>query len=110
MEKCPVCGEQTKGKYWCGSCKTVFVCPAPNCGFSIKKPGAEECPRCGLLFADYMEKRKMYKRCSKCKKKQGLAEMQCRYCRHWFNCPVCGHRITSTSAFSCPHCGNNLFK
>ena len=35
-------------------------CPNPNCDTRISSRGLEACPRCGLLFADYIEKRKMY--------------------------------------------------
>ncbi len=108
MEKCPVCGEMKKGKYWCSNCKTVFVCPAPNCGAEIKKRGSEECPQCGLFFPEYLQNRKMYRRCPKCKKKQGLSEIQCKFCHYWFNCPTCGHRVQSTSMMTCPRCGTSL--
>jgi DNA-directed RNA polymerase subunit RPC12/RpoP len=110
MEKCPVCKEEKKGKYWCSACKTVFICPLPGCGATISNHDAQECPRCGLLFADYVNQRKMYRQCPKCKKKQGLNEQQCRHCKFWFNCPTCGHKVTSTSALTCPRCGTNLHR
>jgi hypothetical protein len=108
MEKCPVCKEEQKGKYWCKACKTVFVCPAPGCGAQIGKQGVEVCPRCGLLFKEYMESRKMYRQCPKCKKKQGLSEPQCKFCKYWFNCPTCGHKVPSTSMLTCPRCATPL--
>ncbi|MBN2644515.1 MAG: hypothetical protein JXR59_03455 [Desulfuromonadaceae bacterium] len=108
MERCPVCKEMEKGKYWCRSCKAVFVCPNPRCGAEQKKRDAESCPQCGLIFEDYIVRRKMYRRCPKCKKKQGLSETQCRYCGYWFQCPTCGHRVVSTSMLSCPRCATRL--
>ncbi len=108
MDKCPVCKEEKKGKYWCSACKTVFICPLTNCGTEIRQRDAKACPSCGLLFADYMETRKMYRECPKCKKKQGLSEQQCKYCRYWFNCPTCGHKVPSTSMLTCPRCATNL--
>lgn len=108
MEKCPVCKEEQKGKYWCKACKTVFLCPAPGCGAQIGKQGVEVCPRCGLLFKEYMESRKMYRQCPKCKKKQGLSEPQCKFCKYWFNCPTCGHKVPSTSMLTCPRCATPL--
>ena len=71
MEKCPVCNELKKGKFWCSACKTVFTCPMQNCGAEIRKQGTDSCPRCGLYFPDYVSNRKMYRRCPKCKKKAG---------------------------------------
>jgi predicted nucleic acid-binding Zn-ribbon protein len=108
MEKCPVCKEQKKGKYWCSACKAVFVCPNPNCSAQIRQHDASSCPRCGLLFEDYIENRKMYRQCPKCGKKQGLAEHQCKYCKFWFECPTCGHKVAATSMLTCPRCGTNL--
>ena len=35
MQKCPVCKEMQKGKFWCRSCKTVFTCPNPSCDTRI---------------------------------------------------------------------------
>ncbi|HKL48539.1 MAG TPA: hypothetical protein VJ882_02680 [Desulfuromonadales bacterium] len=108
MEKCPVCKEEKKGKYWCDACKTVFVCPMQNCGVQIRKRDAKECPQCGLFFEDFVERRKMYRRCPKCGKKQGLSESQCRHCNHWFSCPTCGHNIKTTSSLTCPRCATDL--
>ncbi|MDY6847769.1 MAG: hypothetical protein SV239_01360, partial [Thermodesulfobacteriota bacterium] len=108
MEKCPVCKQPQKGKFWCSHCKTVFVCPNPNCDTRISSRGLEACPRCGLLFADYIEKRKMYRICPKCKKRQGLSEIQCKFCKYFFNCPTCGHRVPSTSMLTCPRCATSL--
>jgi hypothetical protein len=108
MDKCPVCKETTKGKFWCSSCKSVFVCPSPSCGAEIRKRDLTECPRCALIFADYIQHRKMYRICPKCKKKQGVAEPQCRHCRYWFQCPTCGHRVPSTSMLTCPRCATSL--
>ena len=108
MEKCPVCKEEAKGKYFCKSCKTMFLCPSQNCGYEIRKRELTECPKCALLFADYIEQRKMYRKCPKCKKKQGLSEPQCRHCRYWFNCPTCGHKVPSTSMLTCPRCATSL--
>lgn len=108
LEKCPVCKEVKKGKYWCSNCMTVFVCPVQSCGAVIRNRDATECPRCGLLFADYLEHRKMLRLCPKCKKKQGLADPQCKSCKYWFNCPTCGHRVPSTSMLTCPRCATRL--
>lgn len=108
MDKCPVCNEMEKGKYWCKSCKTVFVCPAPNCGAKVGKKEAAECPKCALLFADYMAGRKLLRFCPKCKKKQGLSDPQCKFCKHWFCCPTCGHKVPSTSMLTCPRCATSL--
>ncbi len=108
MEKCPVCKEQKKGRYWCSACKTVFICPMPGCGVSVVRRDTESCPSCGLLFADYTAHKKMYRLCPKCRKKQGLAEQQCKFCRYWFNCPSCGHKVPSTSMLTCPRCAANL--
>ncbi len=108
MEKCPVCKEVKKGKYWCSNCQTVFVCPVQSCGAENRKRDATECSRCGLLFSEYIKNRKMYRQCPKCKKKQGLSEPQCRYCKYWFLCPTCGHKITSTSMLTCPRCATSL--
>ena len=105
---CPQCKAELKGEYWCSNCKTVFKCPIPGCEARITKPGTEDCPRCGLYFADYLSQRKMYRRCPKCKKKQGLSEHQCRSCRHWFNCPTCGDRISTSTFLTCPRCGTSL--
>ncbi len=107
MEKCPECHEPQKGKYWCRNCKRVFVCPNPQCGVEIST-ARDSCPRCGLLFEDYIVRRKMYRRCPKCKKKQGLSDNQCRSCHYWFTCPTCGHPVTSTSMLSCPRCATRL--
>ena len=108
MEKCPVCKEPKKGKFLCKSCGTVFVCPNPACEAEIRKRDATECPRCGLLFAEYRENRKMVRLCPKCKHTQGLSEPQCRFCRYWFNCPTCGHKVPSTSMLTCPRCATSL--
>ncbi|MBN1957062.1 MAG: hypothetical protein JXQ81_12570 [Desulfuromonadales bacterium] len=106
-KRCPKCGEPLKGEYWCHACKTVLKCPIPGCEATIK-PGATECPRCGLFFEDYLNGRKMYRRCPKCKKKQGLSEQQCRFCRHWFNCPTCGEKVSTNTVLTCPRCGTSL--
>jgi DNA-directed RNA polymerase subunit RPC12/RpoP len=37
-----------------------------------------------------------------------LNEHQCRYCKFWFNCPTCGHKVPTTSALTCARCGTNL--
>ena len=108
MDKCPVCKEMKKGKYWCSACKNVFVCPNPGCGAEVRKRGSQSCPRCGMLFADYIENRKMVRQCPKCKKKQGLSEFQCRHCKFYFLCPTCGHKVPSTSALTCPRCATSL--
>jgi hypothetical protein len=108
MEKCPICKAEAKGKYFCKSCKTMFLCPSQNCGYEIRKRDLTECPKCALLFEDYIENRKMYRKCPKCKKKQGLSESQCRHCRYWFNCPTCGHKVPSTSMLTCPRCATSL--
>jgi hypothetical protein len=108
MEKCSVCKEMTRGKYWCDSCHAVFVCPAPRCEAPNHRRDAKVCAKCGLIFADYITHRKMYRMCPKCKKKQGLSDPQCKYCRYWFNCPTCGHKVPSTSMFTCPRCGTSL--
>lgn len=108
MEKCPVCKESKKTKYWCSACKSVFTCPVPTCGATVTKRDAEDCPRCGLIFSEYFSQRKMVRQCPKCKKRQGLSESQCKHCRYWFNCPTCGHRVPSTSALTCPRCATNL--
>lgn len=108
MEKCPVCKEEKKGKFMCKGCGTIFVCPNQACGAEIRKRNAEECPRCGLLFADYRESRKLVRLCPKCKRKQGLAEPQCKACKYWFNCPTCGHKVPSTSMLTCPRCATSL--
>ncbi|OHB33088.1 MAG: hypothetical protein A2X84_02575 [Desulfuromonadaceae bacterium GWC2_58_13] len=108
MDKCPICKEEQKGKFWCKACKTIFVCPNQSCGAEILKKDIETCPRCGLLFKDYMDSRKMYRQCPKCKKKQGLSEAQCKYCKYWFNCPTCGHKVPSTSMLTCPRCATSL--
>lgn len=108
MEKCPVCKEEQKGKYWCKSCKEVFVCPQQSCGADIRKRGAESCPVCGMLFADYLADRKMYRKCPKCKKKQGISDPQCKHCHYRFNCPSCGHKVPSTSMLTCPRCATSL--
>lgn len=108
MEKCPVCKEESKGKYFCQNCKAVFLCPAQNCEFEIRKRDLDNCPRCGLIFADYIDKKKMYRMCPKCKKKQGVSDPQCRYCRYWFSCPTCGHKVPSTSMMTCPRCATSL--
>jgi predicted RNA-binding Zn-ribbon protein involved in translation (DUF1610 family) len=50
----------------------------------------------------------MYRQCPKCNKKQGLSEIQCKFCKHWFNCPTCGHKVPSTSMLTCPRCGTNF--
>jgi predicted RNA-binding Zn-ribbon protein involved in translation (DUF1610 family) len=50
----------------------------------------------------------MYRRCPKCKKKQGLSEHQCRFCRHWFNCPTCGDKVSTNTVLTCPRCGTSL--
>jgi len=108
MEKCPVCKEMTKGKYWCKGCQTVFVCPNPRCEAPNHRRDAKICTRCGLLFADYVATSKMYRECPKCQRKQGLSDPQCRHCRYWFNCPSCGHKVPSTSMLTCPRCATNL--
>ncbi len=108
MEKCPVCKELKKGKYWCKGCGTMFLCPNQGCGAEIRKRDGEECPRCGLLFAPYRETQKLVRLCPKCKKFQGLAEPQCKSCRYWFNCPSCGHKVPSTSMLTCPRCATSL--
>ena len=84
MDKCPVCKEEKKGKYWCSGCQTVFVCPHPNCAKTVRKRGAKECPECGLFFEDYMERRKMYRRCPKCKviKRHGRVMVICSNPKH----------------------------
>jgi hypothetical protein len=105
---CPNCKAELKGQYWCSHCKMVFKCPIPGCETAITKVGTEDCPRCGLFFADYLSQRKMYRRCPKCKKKQGLSEQQCRSCHHWFNCPTCGDRISKNTLLTCPRCGTGL--
>ncbi len=105
---CPSCKQELKGKYWCSNCKAVFKCPLPGCEADITKPDAKDCPRCGLFFEDYLSQRKMYRRCPKCKKKQGLSEQQCRSCRHWFNCPTCGDKIPANTLLTCPRCGTGL--
>ena len=108
MDKCPVCKELRKGKHYCQSCRTVFVCPQPNCETEIYNRKARVCPRCGLLFDDYIDHQKMYRQCPKCSKKQGLSDPQCRYCKYWFNCPSCGHKVPSTSMLTCPRCATSL--
>lgn len=108
MEKCPACKELKKGKYFCSACKTVFVCPNQACGAELRGRELEACPRCGLLLGEYVQNQKMYRQCPKCKKKQGLVDPQCRFCKYWFNCPTCGHKITSTSILTCPRCATNL--
>lgn len=108
MEKCPVCKEPQKNKNWCSACGTVFTCPSPTCGAEVSKRDAHACPRCGLLFADYLTHRKMYRQCPKCKKKQGLSEIQCKFCKYWFMCPTCGHKVPSTSMLTCPRCATSL--
>ncbi|MBE0597793.1 MAG: hypothetical protein IH614_11030 [Desulfuromonadales bacterium] len=108
MEKCPVCKELKKGKFWCSGCGAVFTCPVPACGAEIRKPQDPSCPRCGLLFADYIQGRKMYRQCPKCRKKQGLSESQCKFCKYWFMCPTCGHKVPSTSMLTCPRCATRL--
>ena len=108
MEKCPVCKEMTKGKYWCKGCQTVFVCPNPRCEAPNHRRDAKICARCGLLFEDYVASSKMYRECPKCKRKQGLSDPQCKHCRYWFNCPSCGHKVPSTSMLTCPRCATNL--
>ena len=107
IKRCQKCEEPLKGEFWCSHCKAVFKCPIPGCGATIK-PGASECQRCGLFFEDYLSGRKMYRRCPKCKKKQGLSEQQCRYCRHWFDCPTCGEKVSTTTVLTCPRCGTSL--
>ncbi|SDE63027.1 hypothetical protein [Desulfuromonas thiophila] len=107
MERCPLCKKAEMGKYWCRACHAVFVCPNPQCGAPVAKPPADSCSRCGLLFEDYILRRKMYRLCPKCRKKQGIADAQCR-CGYWFNCPTCGHRVVSTSMLSCPRCATRL--
>ncbi|HMB16359.1 MAG TPA: hypothetical protein VKN62_08585 [Pelovirga sp.] len=106
-KKCSQCGALLTGGYWCKECKAVFKCPIPGCEATVK-PGAQECGRCGLFFEDYLSQRKMYRRCPKCKKKQGLSEHQCRFCRHWFNCPTCGDKISTNTVLTCPRCGTSL--
>ena len=108
MDKCPKCKELKKGKYWCTACLTVFVCPNPGCGATIDKKDATECPRCAMIFADYVTNRKMYRFCPKCKKRQGVSEPQCKFCKYWFSCPSCGHKVPSTSMLTCPRCATNL--
>ncbi|WP_321367483.1 hypothetical protein [uncultured Desulfuromusa sp.] len=107
IKRCQKCEEPLKGEFWCSHCKTVFKCPIPGCGATIK-PGATECHRCGLFFEDYLNGRKMYRRCPKCKKKQGLSEQQCRFCHHWFNCPTCGEKVSTNTVLTCPRCGTSL--
>jgi predicted RNA-binding Zn-ribbon protein involved in translation (DUF1610 family) len=109
MEKCPVCKEMKKGKYWCSACRTVFACPNPNCSnTTMRTREVEECSRCGLLIMEYLDNRKMYRQCPKCKKKQGLSESQCKFCKYWFTCPTCGHKVPSTSMLTCPRCATSL--
>jgi hypothetical protein len=108
MDKCPNCKEFKKGKYWCTGCLTVFVCPNPGCGAPVSKRDATECPRCAMIFADYITNRKMYRFCPKCKKRQGVSEAQCKFCKYWFSCPSCGHKVPSTSMLTCPRCATNL--
>ncbi len=108
MDKCPSCKQEKQGKYWCKNCKSVFLCPAQGCATENRNKDATECSRCGLLFEEYIRHHKMYRVCPKCKKKQGLSDPQCRYCRYWFNCPSCGHRVTSTSMLTCPRCATGL--
>ena len=108
MEKCPVCKEQARGKYWCSNCHTVYTCPAPRCEAPNHRRDAKVCSKCSLIFEDYITNRKMYRKCPKCKKKQGLSDPQCKYCRYWFNCPSCGHKVPSTSMMTCPRCATSL--
>ncbi|TYO97631.1 hypothetical protein EDC39_10934 [Geothermobacter ehrlichii] len=108
MEKCPVCKEQSKGKYFCKNCKTMFRCPVQSCEYEIRKRDLTSCPKCGLIFEDYINRKKMYRQCPKCKKKQGVSDPQCRHCRYWFNCPTCGHKVPSTSMLTCPRCATSL--
>lgn len=108
MQKCPVCKEPLQGKFWCQACHTVLVCPNPRCGAQQRKRDAASCPDCGMIFEPFITQRKKVRECPKCKKRQGLLEQRCQSCRFWFNCPTCGHKITSTSSLTCPRCATDL--
>lgn len=108
MATCPECKQPLKNPALCEHCRTVFICPAQNCATTISSRKLSCCPRCGLLFADYLDSHKQLRECPKCKHKQGLSDPQCHHCHFWFNCPSCGHKVPSTSMLTCPRCAASL--
>lgn len=108
MSTCKECKQPLKNPAVCHNCRRVFICPSQSCATVISSHKLSACPRCGLLFPDYLDQQKKVRECPKCKRKQGLTDPQCHHCHYWFNCPSCGHKVPSTSMLTCPRCATSL--
>jgi hypothetical protein len=108
MSLCKNCNEPLKNRYFCHSCNAVFICPNSECNEPVKNSTDTVCSHCNLIFIDYITLKKRYKQCTKCKKKQGLYENPCKYCRRYFQCPECGYKFGKSVILSCPKCGRSM--
>lgn len=86
----------------------------PKCG-AARPAGAAECPKCGVIYARFEQKRERQRQEALAQREQQQEQEEQQEARReairasaMIDCPVCGKHV-SRLAPTCPHCGNPIF-